>query len=64
MADQRRLTVQQIHSGIGCARRQRATLRGLGLKHPGHKRAVADTPQTRGMIAKVAHLVRIVSEAG
>jgi len=63
-ADASKLVVQQIHSGIGRPQRQRATLRGLGLRRPGHERVLANTPQTRGMIAKVAHLVRVKEEQG
>ncbi len=42
-------------------RTQRATLVGLGLnKLHGRRRTLEDTPAVRGMIAKVAHIVRIV----
>lgn len=44
-------------SGIGGTERQRATLRGLGLTRLNRTRILPDTPQTRGMIAKVAHLI-------
>lgn len=44
-------------SGIGGTERQRATLRGLGLTRLNRTRILLDTPQTRGMIAKVAHLI-------
>jgi len=37
---------------------------GLGLNRLGRRRTLADTPQTRGMIAKVQHLVRIVEDQG
>ena len=39
---------------------QRETLIGLGLNKIGRSRDLPDTPMTRGMIAKVKHLVRIV----
>ena len=39
---------------------QRETLIGLGLNRIGRIRELPDTPSTRGMIAKVAHLVRVV----
>lgn len=39
---------------------QRATLVGLGLNKINRKSTLADTPAVRGMIAKVAHLVRVV----
>ena len=45
---------------IGRPPAQRATLKGLGLDKIGRKASVVDTPAIRGMIAKVAHLVRVV----
>jgi large subunit ribosomal protein L30 len=42
--------------------RQRETLVGLKLNKIGRVAELVDTPQTRGMIAKVAHLVRMVEE--
>lgn len=62
MSKPNRLKVRQIKSGIGFARDQRATLRGLGLRRPGSVSELEDTLAVRGMIRKVAHLVR-VSEA-
>ena len=38
---------------------QRATLIGLGLNRVGRASTLADTPSVRGMIAKVAHMVRV-----
>ncbi|MBI5011371.1 MAG: 50S ribosomal protein L30 [Methylocystis sp.] len=52
--------VEQIGSPIGRPERQRRTLLGLGLTRIGRRRALEDTPAVRGMIAKVAHLVKIV----
>jgi len=40
--------------------RQRETLVGLRLNKIGRVSELADTPQTRGMIAKVAHLVEVM----
>jgi large subunit ribosomal protein L30 len=54
------ITVEQIGSGIGRPRDQRATLVGLGLNKIGRRARLGDTPAVRGMIAKVAHLVRVV----
>jgi large subunit ribosomal protein L30 len=54
------ITIVQVGSGIGRPDDQRATLKGLGLNKIGRKASVVDTPATRGMIAKVAHLVRVV----
>ncbi len=59
MADQKKLKVTQVRSQIGGTRRQRETLRGLGLRKIGGSALVPDTPATRGMIEKVAHLVQV-----
>jgi large subunit ribosomal protein L30 len=55
--------VEQIKSPIGRPASQRATLVGLGLNRIGRRSALDDTAAVRGMIAKVAHLVRIVDAA-
>ena len=49
----------QRKSRNGCDRRQLDTLRSLGLRRIGQSVEVNDTPQIRGMIAKVAHLVEV-----
>jgi large subunit ribosomal protein L30 len=58
-----RVIVEQINSPIGRPASQRATLIGLGLNRIGRRSSLEDTAAVRGMIAKVAHLVRIVEEA-
>jgi large subunit ribosomal protein L30 len=59
---EKKVTVEQTGSPIGQTKRQRSTLLGLGLTHIGRRRELIDTPAVRGMIAKVAHLVKIVGE--
>ena len=54
------LTVEQIGSPIGRHVSQRQTLVGLGLNKIGRRSSLEDTPSVRGMIAKVAHLVKVV----
>ena len=54
------IKVKQIKSEIGYNRRQRATLRGLGIRRLNHVVEVEDTPSTRGMIDKVRHLVVVL----
>ncbi|MGH2872214.1 MAG: 50S ribosomal protein L30 [Solirubrobacteraceae bacterium] len=49
----------QRKSRNGSDRRQLDTLRSLGLRRIGHTVEVVDNPQTRGMIAKVRHLVQV-----
>jgi large subunit ribosomal protein L30 len=62
MATNKTIKVQQTGSPIRREGTQRATLIGLGLNKIGRTKDVPDTPSTRGMIAKVAHLVRVVEE--
>ena len=52
-----KIKVTQLKSGIGRPEKQRATLRGLGLKKLNQVSTIADTPEIRGMLDKVAHLV-------
>jgi large subunit ribosomal protein L30 len=56
------VTITQYKSKNGSDQRQLDTLRSLGLHRIGQVVEVADTPQTRGMIHRVRHLVRIVEE--
>ncbi|AMW35459.1 50S ribosomal protein L30 [Haematospirillum jordaniae] len=60
MAQKKTLTVMQTGSPIGRKADQRATLVGLGLNKINRTRVLEDTPSVRGMIAKVAHLVKVV----
>ena len=54
------IKVRQTGSASRRHHRQRDTLVGLKLNKIGRVAELADTPQTRGMIAKVAHLVEVV----
>jgi large subunit ribosomal protein L30 len=54
--------VRQIGSPQRRHHSQRETLVGLKLNRIGRVAELLDTPQTRGMIAKVAHLVEVVKE--
>ena len=60
MSREKTITLVQTASPIGRPASQRETLKGLGLNRIGRRANVMDTPAVRGMIAKVAHLVRIV----
>jgi len=53
------ITVRQVKSGAGRSEKQNATLIGLGLRRIGKVSTLEDTPEVRGMIAKVAHLVKV-----
>jgi large subunit ribosomal protein L30 len=58
-----KLTVIQTGSPIRRHKDQRATLRGLGLDRIGRRRELEDSSSVRGMIAKVAHMVRVEETA-
>ena len=58
------IKIQQTGSPIRRHHTQRETLIGLGLNRIGRVAEVPDTPATRGMIAKVRHLVRVVDAKG
>jgi len=51
--------VTQIASGNGRKPGQQDTLKGLGLNKINRSRELEDTPAVRGMIRKVAHLVKV-----
>ena len=53
------IVVKQIGSPIRRPAIQRETLKGLGLNKMNRTRELEDTPAVRGMIRKVAHLVRV-----
>ena len=55
------IKVEQVGSPIRREHTQRETLIGLRLNRIGRVSELPDTPQVRGMIAKVAHLVRVVA---
>ena len=62
MAKAKTIVVQQVGSPIRREKSQRATLIGLGLNKMNKQRELVDTPEVRGMINKVPHLVRVVGE--
>jgi large subunit ribosomal protein L30 len=56
------IIVRQTASPIRRPKDQRDTLKGLGLNRVGRVSELKDTPAVRGMIAKVAHMVRVENE--
>ena len=56
------IVVEQIGSPIRRPAIQRQTLIGLGLNKMHKRRTLIDSPQVRGMVAKIHHLVRIVED--
>jgi len=53
------LKVTQVKSKNGSTARQIDTLRSLGLRRIGQTVEVNDTPQARGMVHRVRHLIRV-----
>ena len=59
MAEGEKITVWLVRSMIGRPEKQRLVLRGMGLTKLQKKVQLPDTPQVRGMLDKVQHLVRV-----
>jgi large subunit ribosomal protein L30 len=57
--DTKVLTITLRKSPIGFNRNQAAVVQGMGLRRIGHSVELRDTPETRGMILKVRHLVEV-----
>jgi large subunit ribosomal protein L30 len=53
------IKVTLVKSVIGTKQDHRATVRGLGLRRIGHTVQLEDTPAVRGMVNKVAYLVKL-----
>ena len=61
-ADAKKLTITLRKSTIGFNRNQGRIVQGMGLRRIGHSVELPDTPETRGMILKVRHLVEVGEE--
>ena len=57
--DRKTLKVTQVKSTIGFNKKQGVVVRSLGLRRIRHTIEVPDTPEMRGMIHKVRHLVTV-----
>lgn len=57
-----RIRIKQVRSAIGYDRRQRATLRGLGVRRLHRVVELEDSVAIRGMIAKVRHLLVVLED--
>jgi len=55
------IKVKLVKGLIGTKQSHRTTVRGLGLRRLNSERELEDTPAVRGMINKVAYLVKVVS---
>lgn len=58
MADTK-LKITLVNSGIGSNKRQKATLKALGLRKVNHSVIKEDTPEIRGMINKLQYLLKV-----
>ena len=58
--DKKTLTVKLVKSVAGTREDHRATVRGLGLRKVNSQSTLEDTPSVRGMINKVAYLVKVL----
>jgi large subunit ribosomal protein L30 len=57
------IKIQMIGSLIGCTDKQRATVKGLGLRRMHQVVERPDTPEVRGMVKAVPHLVTVVDRS-
>jgi large subunit ribosomal protein L30 len=60
MSDKKSVTVKLVRSTIGTKQSHRDTVRGLGLRKLNSESVLEDTPAVRGMIDKVAYLVKVL----
>jgi len=54
-----KVRVTQVKSSIGYNKKQRLTLRGLGIRRMNHSVEIEVTPPVQGMIDKVIHLLKV-----
>jgi large subunit ribosomal protein L30 len=59
VVEAKKITVRLVRSMIGRPEKQRLVLRGMGLTKMQKTVQLPDTPQVRGMLDKVRHLVRV-----
>jgi large subunit ribosomal protein L30 len=58
----REISIKLVKSGIGFPQKQKRVIKGLGFSRVNQVVTRPDTPQIRGMILKVRHLVKVVGE--
>jgi large subunit ribosomal protein L30 len=59
MSENGRLKITLVRSTIGFDKKQAKVVESIGLRRIGHSVELRDTPETRGMIRKVRHLVTV-----
>ncbi len=55
----KKLRITQIVSQLDCLKKQKLTIKALGLGRPNYSVTQKDTPQIRGMVERVKHLVEV-----
>ncbi|KAF1018950.1 MAG: 50S ribosomal protein L30 [Paracidovorax wautersii] len=60
MTTQKTVKIQLVRSPIGTKQDHRDTVRGLGLRKLNSTSELQDTPAVRGMIDKIAYLVKVL----
>ena len=60
MSDKKTVKVKLVRSPIGCKASHRGTVVGLGLRKLNSESELEDTPAVRGMINKIAYLVKVL----
>lgn len=53
------LEITLVKSTIGASEKQRAVVRGLGLRRLHQTVSLQDTPETQGMITKISHMLKV-----
>jgi large subunit ribosomal protein L30 len=60
MSDSKTVKIKLVKSPIGTKQSHRDTVRGLGLRKLNSESVLEDTPAVRGMINKIAYLVKVL----
>ena len=55
----KKITITQVRSMIGCTKKQKATIKALGLGRPNYTVEKPDNACTRGQVRVVQHLVKV-----
>ncbi|WP_294347577.1 50S ribosomal protein L30 [Prosthecochloris sp.] len=55
----KKITITQVRSMIGCTKKQKATIKALGLGRPNYSVEKPDNSCTRGQVRVVQHLVKV-----
>lgn len=59
---EKKMKIKLVHGASGRTEKQKLTVKGLGFRKVNQIIEVVDNPSTRGMVNKVPHLVKVISE--